>query len=245
MLDARADYARRRSANLRELVGSRYEWMNDCIAPDARGLDVGCGAGLSAEFIKCRRLFLTDFAWQPFLDVAGVDALNLPFSNQAFDFLVATNVIHHLPNPMPFLEEARRVVRLGGYLLMHEPQASVLFCAALRAMRHEGYAFDVDVFDRHAICTDPEDLWAGNNAIARLLFDDHERFARHVIGWQIVRDQPCECVMFLNSGGVTAKTAYLPLPRSLLRPIQRFDSFVAQRAPRLLAVGRRIALRAV
>ena len=48
---------------------------------------------------------------------------------------------------------------------MHEVQASLLFCAVLRAMRHEGYSFDVNVFDENCICTDPDDPWAGNNAI--------------------------------------------------------------------------------
>lgn len=242
---ARTDYARRKSANLRFLVRSRFEWMNQYIAPDARGVDIGCGAGLSQHFIRCRRLLLTDFAMQDFLDVSGVDALRLPFADQAFDFVLASNLIHHLPSPTGFLTEARRVVRPGGHLLLHEPQASLLFRAVLRAMRHEGYWFDVDVFDETCVCTDPNDLWAGNNAIPRLLFDDHDAFGRAQPRWRIVRDEPCECVMFLNSGGVTAKTAYVPLPAPALQAIAALDAVVARLLPNVLAVGRRIALQAV
>jgi SAM-dependent methyltransferase len=245
VVGARADYATRSSANLDALLRSRFEWMNDYIADGARGVDVGCGAGLSANYIHARRLWLTDFAFQPFLAVAGVDALELPFVDGAFDFVVASNLLHHLPRPGRFLDEARRVVRRGGYLLMHEPQASVLFCAVLRAMRHEGYAFDVDVFDDNSISTDPNDLWAGNNAIPRLMFDDHGAFARAQAHWRIVRDEPCECLMFLNSGGVTAKTGYVPLPAALLRGMQRLDAVLAQLAPNVLALGRRIALQAL
>jgi SAM-dependent methyltransferase len=245
VMSARADYARRKSANLHLLLRSRFEWMNQYIPPDARGVDIGCGAGLSQKFIRARRLLLTDFAYQEFLDVSGVDALNLPFADQTFDFVLASNLIHHLPCPTRFLSEARRVVRTGGHLLMHEPQASLLFRAVLRAMRHEGYSFDVDVFDENCVCTDPNDLWAGNNAIARLLFDDQRAFLRAQPRWRIVRDEPCECVMFLNSGGVTAKTAYVPLPAPVLRGVQALDAVLARLAPTVFALGRRIALQAV
>jgi hypothetical protein len=112
-------------------------------------------------------------------------------------------------------------------------------------MQHEGYSFDVDVFDDDSVCTDPSDLWAGNNAIARLLFDDHAAFARAHPEWRIVRDEPCECLMFLNSGGVTAKTAYLPLPLSVLRLVESFDGVMARLSPTIVALGRRIALQAV
>lgn len=245
VVGARADYARRKSANLHFLLRSRFEWMNQYIAPDARGVDIGCGSGLSREFIRARRLLLTDFADQRFLDISGVDALRLPFVDQAFDFVVASNLIHHLPYPTRFLSEARRVVRPGGHLLMHEPQASLLFRAVLRAMRHEGYSFDVDVFNETCVCTDLNDLWAGNNAIPRLLFDDHGRFLCAQPRWRIVRDEPCECLMFLNSGGVTAKTAYVPLPAPVLKGVQMLDAVLARVAPNVLALGRRIALQAV
>lgn len=245
VIGARANYARRKSANLHLLLRSRFEWMNQYIAPDGWGVDIGCGAGLSKEFIRARRLLLTDFAEQSFLDVSGVDALSLPFADQAFDFILASNLIHHLPCPTRFLSEARRVVRPGGHLLMHEPQASLLFRAVLRAMRHEGYSFDVDVFNETCVCTDPNDLWAGNNAISRLLFDDHGAFLRAQPRWRIVRDEPCECVMFLNSGGVTAKNAYVPLPAPILKGVQTLDAVLARLAPNVFALGRRIALQAV
>lgn len=128
---------------------------------------------------------------------------------------------------------------------MHEPQASLLFRAVLRLMRHEGYSFDVDVFNETCVCTDPNDLWAGNNAIPRLLFDDHGAFLRAQPRWRIVRDEPCECVMFLNSGGVTAKTGYVPLPTPVLKGVQMLDAVLARLAPNVCALGRRIALQAV
>lgn len=245
VLSARADYAKRKSGNLRWLLHSRYEWMNQYIGADSVGVDVGCGAGFSREFIRCDKLLLTDLTEHDFLDVGGVDALHLPFLGQSLDFVIETNVVHHVPQPGRFFDEARRVLRRGGFLLMHEVQASLLFCAVLRLMRHEGYSFSVNVFDNDCICTDPEDPWAGNNAIPRLLFDDHAAFLRSQPDWRILRDDPCECLLFLNSGGVTAKTAYIPLPPLLLKAVERLDTILAKAAPNILAVGRRIALQRI
>ena len=245
VLSARADYAQRKSGNLRWLLRSRFEWMNQYIGPDSVGVDVGCGAGFSREFIRCKRLLLTDLTEYEHLDIGGVDALHLPFTDDSVDFVIESNAVHHLPYPSRFLSEARRVLRSGGFLLMHEVQASLLFCAVLRAMRHEGYSFDVNVFDETCICTDPDDPWAGNNAIPRLLFDDHSAFLRFQPGWRIVRDDPCECLMFLNSGGVTAKTAYIPLPSLALKGVEMIDTMLATIAPNVFALGRRIALQKI
>jgi SAM-dependent methyltransferase len=228
VLQARIDYDQRKSANLYRLLRSRFDWMNQYVGPDSLGIDVGCGAGFSVEFIRCKKLLLTDFAQHDYLDVQGVDALHLPFADHSLDFVVASNMIHHLPVPMDFLAESRRVLRPGGYLLLFEVQASWLFQAVLRLMRHEGYSFNVDVFDKNSICTDPDDLWAGNNAIP---------------GWEIVRDEPCECLMFLNSGGVTAKTFYVPLPKPILKGVELLDDVLAKLAPNAFALGRKIALK--
>jgi SAM-dependent methyltransferase len=242
VLSARADYAQRKSGNLRWLLRSRFEWMNQYLSPDSVGIDVGSGAGFSREFIHCKKLLLTDLSSYDHLDIGGVDALHLPFADSSLDFVIESNVVHHLPYPGRFLNEAWRVLRSGGFLLMHEVQASLLFCAVLRTMRHEGYSFDVNVFDNNHACTDPDDPWAGNNAIPRLLFDDHIAFLRSHPGWQILRDDPCECLMFLNSGGVTAKKAYIPLPSLALKAVETVDTMLANFAPNIFALGRRIAL---
>lgn len=245
VVQARADYAQRRSDNLRRLISNRFVWMNQYIGPDDFGADLGCGTGFSREFIRCRKLLLTDFAEHDYLDMRWVDALHLPFTNDSLDFVIASNVIHHLYCPIRFFDEANRVLRRGGVLLIHEVHASVLFCAVLRAMRHEGYSFEVDVFDRDCICTDPKDLWSGNNAVPRLLFDNHEAFLRHQPGWRILRDEFCECLMFLNSGGVTAKTKYIPLPAFALHALELVDRLLVNFGPNFFALGRRIALEKV
>jgi SAM-dependent methyltransferase len=242
---AREDYFGRRDGNLDALLRQRFGWMNRYLDARSVGADIGCGAGFSQFYLQAEQLWLTDYSDAPFLDLQFVDALRLPFRDGSLDFLVATNMIHHLPYPLRFFREAHRVLRPGGKLLLHDVHASLLMRAILRLMRHEGYSFAVDVFDETAVATDPKDPWSGNNAITRMLFADHSKFLAAAPGWKILRDEHCECLLFLNSGGVTAKTAYLPLPKSLLALVKQVDRMLCAMAPDLFALGRAIALEKV
>jgi len=49
--------------------------------------------------------------------VVQADAARLPFLNGSVDAVTALNVLYHLPDPLPALREAHRVLRVGGHLL--------------------------------------------------------------------------------------------------------------------------------
>jgi SAM-dependent methyltransferase len=49
--------------------------------------------------------------------VLRADARRLPVRDRAVDAVTALDVLYHLPDPMPALREARRVLRAGGHLL--------------------------------------------------------------------------------------------------------------------------------
>ncbi len=52
-----------------------------------------------------------------------------------------------------------------------------------------------------------------------------------------------ECLIFLNSGGVTSKKFHIPLPIPLLNTLNYIDKFLVKIAPNVFAMGRRIVLR--
>lgn len=111
---ARKHYDAATSHNLRFLIQHRFIWMNKYIKPNEHGIEVGCGTGASRNFINCRHLLLTDYADYPWLDVKNVDALNVPFPPQTFDFVIANNMIHHVPYPIRFFKEMNRILKPGG-----------------------------------------------------------------------------------------------------------------------------------
>ncbi len=232
---ARARYFDRPSANLRVVVKNRYEWMNRFVPSDGRGVELGSGAGLSREFIHCRELVLTDYDDYEWLDRARVDALNTPFEDESFDFAISVNVIHHLAHPLRFFSEMRRILKPRGRLVVQDVHCSVFLRAALRLQRHEGYDYNVDVFDENVPCTDPNNPWAGNNAIVDLLLEDGPRFTSKVPFFREIHRSHSEFLTLLNSGGVIGRTAYIPLPSSIMRAVDAADRVLTGAFPEAFA----------
>jgi SAM-dependent methyltransferase len=56
-----------------------------------------------------------------FADYPAVDMQKLPFDDQAFDLIVHSDTLEHVPNPMEGLRECRRVLRPGGALCYTVP----------------------------------------------------------------------------------------------------------------------------
>ncbi len=231
--------------NLKRLIKNRFEWMNDYIGQDAVGVEVGCGTGVSKDYIKAKEYLVSDFADHAWLDLKNVDALNTGFENSSFDFVVSSNMVHHVPYPVRFFEEMSRILKPGGVLLIQEINASFFMRILLRLMRHEGYSFEVDVFNRDLVCTDPNDLWSANCAIPNLLFDDESRFHSNVSQFRIEHKSFSEFFTFINSGGVIAKTAFVPLPVWGLKIIEKIDGILANTLPSVFALQRQIVLRKV
>jgi hypothetical protein len=117
--------------------------------------------------------------------------------------------------------------------------------AALRLQRHEGYDYNVDVFDDAAICTDPADPWAGNNAIVDLLLEDEPRFFQAIPQFREVYRSHSEFLTLLNSGGVIARTVYVPLPMPLMRVVDAVDRVLTRKFPGALSSQVQLVLQKV
>jgi ubiquinone/menaquinone biosynthesis C-methylase UbiE len=50
------------------------------------------------------------------------DAMNLPFEDKYFDYVVAGEIIEHMESPEDFIKEAIRVVRPGGIFSLSTPK---------------------------------------------------------------------------------------------------------------------------
>jgi SAM-dependent methyltransferase len=239
---ARQSYLDRRSQNLRFLLSRRYGWCNGFIDEHSDGLELAAGMGIGREFLRCRSLLLTDIDRGAWLDLAGVDASNLPFVPAAFDFVLIQNGIHHLARPMRFLDEVARVLKPGGRLLVRDVKCSFTLRLVAHLTKVEGYDYGVDVFDPDAVVCEPRDPWDANNAVPDLLFDDIAAFERRVASFRVVHQSFDEVLVFLNSGGVTHKTGSIPLPGWGLGLLARIDGVLARRFPGTLALQRSVVL---
>jgi SAM-dependent methyltransferase len=86
-------------------------------------LDVGCADGALRAALPAPGPWLVGLDASETLlrdhppRVLRADARRLPVRDRAVDAVTALDVLYHLPDPMPALREARRVLRAGGHLL--------------------------------------------------------------------------------------------------------------------------------
>jgi 2-polyprenyl-6-hydroxyphenyl methylase/3-demethylubiquinone-9 3-methyltransferase len=102
------------------------------VAPAARVLDIGCGAGFLTNALAGEGHEVTGIDASPAsLAVAGShdptrtvryvagDALSLPFADASFDVVCAMDFLEHVEEPARVVAEAARVLTPGGLFFFH------------------------------------------------------------------------------------------------------------------------------
>jgi ubiquinone/menaquinone biosynthesis C-methylase UbiE len=54
------------------------------------------------------------------INLAQIDAKNMPYPDQSFDAVISNSIIHHIPEPMVCIVEMIRVVKTGGLLFVRD-----------------------------------------------------------------------------------------------------------------------------
>ena len=235
-----------RSSNLRFLLQERFDWMNNFISEGDCGVELGSGAGFAKHFIKNKNFKISDLSDDNHLDYKNIDAQDTKFENESFNFVIASNMIHHVPYPIKFFKDINRILKKNGRLIIFEPYCSVILQFATILMKHEGFDFTINVWDEKNPKSDEHDLWAGNMAIPNLLFDDKKEFEKNLGSYfNIKHERLVECLIFLNSGGVTSKTFCIPMNKFFLNLINNIDKVLVKVLPSIFATGRQIVLEKV
>ena len=236
-------FEQNKNKNLEYLLTKRYTWMNNYIKSTDIGLEVGAGAGLSKKFILNKNLEISDFSDHQHLDIKNIDAQDTKFKENSYDFVIASNMIHHIPYPIKFFREMHRILKKDGKLIIHEAYLSVFLQFIIIMMKHEGFDWTKDIWSESSPATDDDDLWSGNNAIPNLVFDNINVFNKNLGSYfKIEYDEILHCFTFLNSGGVTSKTFYVPLNYFFLNILDKIDYILTKTFPKVFAMNRRLVL---
>jgi len=237
------NYDLKKNKNLNFLLEKRFSWMNKYIKEDDSGIELGAGAGFSKLYINNKNFKICDFSSYDHLDYKNIDAENTKFDNNSFNYVIVSNVIHHLSSPLKFFKEVHRILRKDGKLLIFDSHCTLFLQIVLILMRQEGFDFTKNVWDENLSTTEKDDLWAGNPAIPHLIFDDKKNFKLHVEPYfNLDKNEFAEFFIFLNSGGVTSKTFFIPLNYFFLNLIYKIDNLLVKLLPNFFALGRKIVL---
>ena len=134
---------------------ARIETITAMVRPLGKGLqilDVGGGDGLIGEHLwkmenNIATIDLPTVSEQShkreFLSAVTGDAEELPFKPTSFDVVLASEIVEHLWDPNSFLDDAYKILKTGGHLIVSTPDG----VEGLRYDSHKHY-YTVEILEK-------------------------------------------------------------------------------------------------
>ncbi len=207
---------------LRAVYRGWYEKIVKACQP-GKTLEIGGGSGNLKAFAP--DVVSTDILTAPWLDLV-CDAHRLPFLSASFDNVVMFDVLHHLERPIRFFEEASRVLRPGGRVIVLEPGITPVSRVFYGLFHHEPVDMGEDALADGPL--DPtRDPYDSNQAIPTLLFGSAARrqsFAARIPTLPIVQAERFAFFVYPLSGGFRRWSL---VPVSLVASLTAIENWLA------------------
>ncbi|MBO0349900.1 class I SAM-dependent methyltransferase [Phormidium pseudopriestleyi FRX01] len=75
---------------------------------------------LSHNMLKVGRENVQSARVQDQIQLEYIDAKQMPYGDSTFDIVISNSIIHHLPDPMPFFRELKRVLKPNGGIFLRD-----------------------------------------------------------------------------------------------------------------------------
>lgn len=235
LLRSREEILSKENENLEFLLINRFSWINNLnLNSNLNILELGSGSGILPEYLKFS-IKTSDINSYDYLDYKEVNAEETDFKKEEFDVVISSNLIHHLKNPLKHLKEVNRILKKNGKYIIQEVNLSILMKILIILLKHENYDLNVNLNDTK----NNEDPWDANMAIPNILFNDKKNYSKF---FKITLDQYAECLIFLNSTGVIAKSNFFIKQNKFLNfLIPKLDKILIK-FPKIFALQRNIIL---
>jgi SAM-dependent methyltransferase len=188
---------------LRDAYRRYYDMLLEGCPKDAVVLELGCGIGGLAERARelgYERWITTDYIASPAARLR-CDAAALPFRAGSVDRIVFVDVLHHLPAPMRFFEEAARVLRPGGEIVSVEPWITPLGYMFYRFIHPEGYDSSRDPAAPFAT-GDGKSAYEGDGGLTTVICRKTDAARWRTLGFQPPRLRVFNDFAYVTTGGL-------------------------------------------
>ncbi|MEO8209842.1 MAG: class I SAM-dependent methyltransferase [bacterium] len=184
---------------------------------EGKTVELGAGSGNFKEYMP--EVISADIDECDWLDMC-FDAHSMPFENDNLANIVLIDVLHHLYNPVKFLNEANRVLKKGGRIVMLEPFPSPFSLMIYRKFHPEPFIFNIDYFSKADI--QDKDPWDSNQAIPYLIFFKNEYKFEKDFGnkFMVIKKEKLSFILYPASGGFENKAM---IPDQLITPFKGLE----------------------
>lgn len=188
--------------SLKLLYESWYKRIQKDMSPiDGVNIELGSGFGSIRSVIK--NIITTDIAMGEGIDKV-IDAHKLDFNDNSVSNLILIDTLHHLVDPRVFFNEAHRVLKRKGRILIIEPYPSIFSLPVYKMFHKEPFIFSQDYFTQNKQLV-KKDPWDSNQACAYLLFFKHaDKFHNEYKNkFKFVKKEKFGSILYPLSGGFT------------------------------------------
>jgi SAM-dependent methyltransferase len=196
-------------------------------------LEVGSGTSPLKQFLS--NVITSDVLDLDYLDIVfdchEIDKLNA-IKDDSIDVITLTNVLHHLKNPIAFLNRAASKLKSGGKVIATEPFFSVLSTPIFKHLHHEPVDFRISEPELEKV---HGPLASANIALPWLIFFRRRDWLQRLNeNFDVVTlsARPFSALSYMATGGISRT---LPIPHFVYRSLLWVDLAMSRRFPSLCA----------
>jgi SAM-dependent methyltransferase len=196
-------------------------------------LEIGSGTSPLKQFLS--NVVTSDVLDLDYLDLVfdchEIDKLDAVKGN-SLDVITLTNVLHHLKNPIAFLNRAASKLKSGGKVIATEPFFSVLSTVIFKYLHHEAVDFRISEPQLGEV---QGPLASANIALPWLIFFQNAEWLQRLndnFDLTTFSIRPFSALSYMVTGGISHR---LPVPRFLYRTLFPVDLALSRRFPRACA----------
>jgi SAM-dependent methyltransferase len=196
-------------------------------------LEIGSGTSPLKQFLS--NVITSDVLDLDYLDIVfdchEIDKLDA-IKDNSIDVITLTNVLHHLKNPIAFLNRAALKLKSGGKVIATEPFFSALSTSIFKYLHHEPVDFRI---------SEPElakvqgPLASANIALPWLIFFRRRDWLHRLnenFDVATLSTRPFTALSYMATGGISHR---LPIPHFLYRALLPTDLAISRSFPGLCA----------